>query len=42
MDEEYEVTSRNVLGKLHHKRECVGPSPRVARSVEGIVSEGGR
>ena len=38
--EELEVTSRNVVGKLYHSHERVGPCPVEAPSVEGIVPEG--
>ena len=40
MHEELELMSRNVVGKLYHNHECVGPCPVEAPSVEGIVPEG--
>ena len=40
MHEELELMSRNVVGKLYHNHERVGPCPVEARSVEGIVPEG--
>ena len=41
MREELELMSRNVVGKLYHNHERVGPCPVEALSVEGIVPEGG-
>ena len=40
MHEEMELMSRNVVGKLYHNHERVGPCPVEAPSVEGIVPEG--
>ena len=40
MQEELELMSRNVVGKLYHNHERVGPCPVEAPSVEGIVPEG--
>ena len=40
MHEEYDHMSTNVVGKLYHNHERVGPCPVVAPSVEGIVPEG--
>ena len=40
MHEELELMSRNVVGKLYHNHERVGPCPVEAPSVEGIVPEG--
>ena len=40
MHEELELMSRNVVGKLCHNHERVGPCPVEAPSVEGIVPEG--
>ena len=40
MHEELELMSRNVVWKLYHNHERVGPCPVEAPSVEGIISEG--
>ena len=40
MQEKLELMSRNVVGKLYHNHERVGPCPVEAPSVEGIVPEG--
>ena len=42
MHEELEPMSRNVVGKLYHNPERVGPCTVEAHSVEGIVLEGER
>ena len=40
MHEELELMSRNVVGKLYHNHERVGPCPVEGPSVEDIVPEG--
>ena len=40
MHEEYNLVSRNVVGKLYYCYECVSLCRVVARSVKGIVPEG--
>ena len=42
MHEDLELMSRNVVGKLYHNHERVGPCLVEAPSVQGIVPEGER